>query len=77
MQLNTILLALSAAALIIGIHQALLNGFFQSYWLFMTAGLLFLWYQYRKNRKAREQALRTKNSSNSNQKKKKKRKKRR
>ncbi len=50
MNLNTVLVALSVVMLIIGIHQSLLYGFFESYWLFMGSGLFFLWYQFRKNR---------------------------
>ncbi len=60
MQFNTVLVALSGAALIIGIHQSLFYGFFQSYWLFMTAALLFLWYQVRKGKERKKSEPNTK-----------------
>lgn len=45
---DTILFSLSAALLIIGIHQSILHGIQNSYFLFMMASGLFLWYTLRK-----------------------------
>lgn len=48
--LNTVILTLSAAIFIIGIHQTMKFGFAFSYWIFMFSIALFLWYNYRKQK---------------------------
>lgn len=45
---DTILFSLSAALLIIGVHQAILHGVQNSYFFFMMASGIFLWYTLRK-----------------------------
>lgn len=45
---ETILLSLSAAFLLIGIHQAMKFGVQNSYFFFMLSAGLFLWYTLRK-----------------------------
>jgi hypothetical protein len=47
---DVLTLALTAALLIIGIHQIMVNGFGQSYWIIMLATALFFVYTYRKRR---------------------------
>jgi hypothetical protein len=42
---GTILLFISAAILIIGIHQTIINGFEMSYWIFMISLSLFFLYR--------------------------------
>ncbi len=56
--IDTILLSLSVAFLIIGVHQLIVitnnqsfaDGLMQSYWLFMLTLVLFLYYRIRRNR---------------------------
>lgn len=56
---DTILLSLSVACLIIGVHQLIVitnntsfaQGLLHSYWLFMLTLVLFLYYNLRKNRR--------------------------
>jgi hypothetical protein len=45
---DSILLSLSAAFLIIGIHQLVVKGLFHAYFYIMLAVLLLLWHRYRK-----------------------------
>jgi Flp pilus assembly protein TadB len=45
---DTILISLSAALMIIGVHQSVLHGLQNSYFIFMMASALFLWYTLRK-----------------------------
>ena len=45
---DTILFSLSAALLIIGVHQSILHGVQNSYFFFMMASGTFLWYTLRK-----------------------------
>lgn len=46
--IDVLTLALTAALMIIGIHQIMVNGFGQSYWIIMLATALFFIYTYRK-----------------------------
>ena len=48
--IETILLALSAAFLLIGIHQGMTFGVQNSYFFFMVSAGLFLWYTMRKRK---------------------------
>ena len=52
--LAIILFSLSVVLLIIGIHQVMLNGFADSYWIFMVSTFTFLGYGYLKNYKLKE-----------------------
>ena len=52
--LAIILFSLSVVLLIIGIHQVMLNGFADSYWIFMFSTFTFLGYGYVKNYKLKE-----------------------
>ncbi|MCS6974074.1 MAG: hypothetical protein N2044_00700 [Cyclobacteriaceae bacterium] len=47
---DVVLLSLSAAFLIIGIHQLIVRGIGHAYSLFMLSAVLFLWYSYRKRK---------------------------
>lgn len=51
---DMLLLALSAAVMIVGIHQTYINGFAQAYWIFMVAIAIFLYYQIRKVKRKQE-----------------------
>lgn len=51
---DMLLLALSAAVMIVGIHQTYINGFTQAYWIFMVAIAIFLYYQIRKVKRKQE-----------------------
>lgn len=53
--LNVLLLFASAAILIIGVHQTIVAGFGNSYWIFMVSIALFLYYQVRKNKQKQEE----------------------
>lgn len=44
--LPTIAFALSVVFLIVGLHQTMLNGFTESYWIFSFATGFFLWFAY-------------------------------
>ncbi len=44
----TIIFAISAVLLIVGLHQTMLNGFTESYWIFSFATGFFLWFAYLK-----------------------------
>ena len=46
--LDTTLLSLAAAVLIIGIHQTMTLGLTHSYWILMLSSMLLLWYTFRK-----------------------------
>ncbi len=52
--LNVILLFFSGGIMLIGINETINNGFENSYWIFMIAISLFLYYQIRKNKKKQE-----------------------
>jgi len=52
---NILLLFFSGAIMIIGIHQTIINGFENSYWIFMLSIALFLYYQIRKNKDKQEE----------------------
>jgi len=52
---ETILLALSAVFLLIGIHQGMKHGIQASYFFLMVSSGLFLWYTLRK-KKAQEES---------------------
>jgi len=52
---NILLLFFSGAIMIIGIHQTIINGFENSYWIFMVSIALFLYYQIRKNKSKQEE----------------------
>ena len=45
---DMMLLAVSAAVLIIGIHQTYMHGFSNAYWIFMLSIAVFLYHQIRK-----------------------------
>lgn len=47
---NTILLALSAAFLIIGVYEVATKGLSFAYWSLMLAVIFFFWFSYRKRR---------------------------
>lgn len=49
-----ILLIVSAAVMIVGIHQTYVNGFGSAYWIFMISIAVFLYYQIRKLKKKQE-----------------------
>jgi hypothetical protein len=44
----TILFSLSIVLLIVGIHQVMVNGFSESYWIFSFSTTFFLWFAYLK-----------------------------
>jgi hypothetical protein len=48
--INVILLSLSIAFLIMGIHQIIMVGFGNAYWVLMLAIICFLLYGYQKRR---------------------------
>ena len=49
---NTILLALSFVAMVIGIHQSIVGaGIAENYWIFMIGLAFFMFYSYRKKNK--------------------------
>lgn len=48
---DTILLSLVVALLVVGIHQIFVNGFLNSYWIFMIMLSLLYWFQLRKKPK--------------------------
>lgn len=50
---DTILLALGAVCIIIGIYEVMAVGLGQAYIFLMLALLLFFWFSYRKNLRAR------------------------
>ena len=52
--LDLMLLALSAAALIVGVHQTYMNGFSDAYWIFMVSIAIFLYHQIRKLKRKQE-----------------------
>jgi hypothetical protein len=52
---DTILFALSAAFLLMGIHQSMKYGIQNSYFLFMLSSGLFLWYMLRKKLKVMQE----------------------
>jgi amino acid permease len=47
--IDTLLLALMVGVLAIGTHQIIVNGFMNSYWIFMFLLILFFIYNMRKN----------------------------
>jgi general stress protein CsbA len=53
--LAIILFSLSVVLLVIGIHQVMLHGFAESYWIFMFSTFSFLGYGYVKNYKLKEE----------------------
>lgn len=46
--LTTIVFALSVALLVIAIHQIMIYGFANSYWILMLSTFAFLWFAYLK-----------------------------
>jgi nicotinamide riboside transporter PnuC len=64
---DTILFSLSAALLIIGVHQAILHGVQNSYFFFMMASSLFLWYTLRKKSSQQKEAGTPKDKKPKNQ----------
>lgn len=44
----TIIFSLSIIFLIVGIHQIMVNGFTQSYWILSFSTVFFLWFAYMK-----------------------------
>lgn len=50
--LDVILFVLAFCLLIIGIHQAMVVGLMESYWIFMFSLMLLFLYNYRKKGKA-------------------------
>jgi hypothetical protein len=57
---ETILLALSAAFLLIGIHQGMKFGVQNSYFFFMVSAGVFLWYTLRKKKDVIEESNKNK-----------------
>ena len=53
--INILLLFFSGGIMIIGINETINAGFENSYWIFMLAIALFLYYQIRKNKKKQEE----------------------
>jgi hypothetical protein len=53
---DTLLFSLTAVLVIIGVHQSILHGVQNSYFIFMFASGLFLWYSLRKRNRAAEKA---------------------
>ena len=51
---DMMLLAVSAAVLVVGIHQTYMNGFNNSYWIFMLSIAIFLYHQIRKVKRKQE-----------------------
>lgn len=49
--LDALILSLSLAFIIVGIHQTLVNGIGSSYAIFMFAVALLFWFQLRRNQK--------------------------
>ena len=47
---ETILFALTLALLVIGLHQTAVNGFVNSYWIFMLMIIMMIIYRIRKNK---------------------------
>ena len=47
---DTLLFVFAFVCLIIGIHQAMVVGFMESYWIFMFSLLALFLYGYRKNK---------------------------
>jgi hypothetical protein len=50
--INTLIFALMVSSLLIAIHQTMMYGFAQSYWLFMITFLVMMIYQLINPRKA-------------------------
>jgi len=44
----TLVFAISVVLLIVGLHQTMLNGFAESYWIFSFSTGFFLWFAYLK-----------------------------
>ena len=59
---EALLLATSAAFLLIGIHQSMTHGVQISYFFFMISAGLFLWYTLRKKRVETEASNKSKKS---------------
>jgi len=68
--IDTILLACSAAFLLIGIHQAMMHGVQNSYFFFMVSSGLFLWYVLRKKKAELEDRNAKKSTPSANRKRK-------
>lgn len=51
---DLMLLALTAAIMIVGVHQTYMNGFSNAYWIFMLSIAVFLYYQIRKLKRKQE-----------------------
>jgi len=49
---DVIILSLSVALLIIGIHQTMTSGIIDSYWILMLSTALLLFFKFRKKAKA-------------------------
>lgn len=54
---DALLLSLSLALIIVGIHQTVTRGVGESYAIFMFAVALLFWFQYRKTKKPDEPPL--------------------
>jgi hypothetical protein len=52
---DTFLFCFAILFMLIGIHQAMMNGYANSYWLFMLASGSLLWYQIRKKNQKQEE----------------------
>jgi hypothetical protein len=48
--IEVIILALTVVLFFIGVHQTLLYGFYNSYWIFMFCIALLLFHQWRKSK---------------------------
>lgn len=49
--IDVLILSLSLALIIVGIHQTLVNGIGSAYAIFMVAVALLFWFQLRRNQK--------------------------
>jgi preprotein translocase subunit YajC len=49
--IDALILSLSLALIIVGIHQTLVNGIGSAYAIFMVAVALLFWFQLRRNQK--------------------------
>lgn len=49
--IDVLILSLSLALIIVGIHQTLVNGIGSAYAIFMVAVALLFWFQFRRNQK--------------------------
>ncbi len=53
--LDTIIFSLAILFMLVGLHQGMTVSYAASYWLFMLAMGMLLWYQYRKKNRKKEE----------------------